>query len=121
MSDKKKSYDEDKVTLFQVDYDGHLIQRAARGMSLAEVCDMYGYSSGDLQGEDKKFLIYNYQKGRAAGIDSAIDYLFKHMQAKGGAGACTSYLVRFAKDWEENEAADKDVAGKKSFKITFAN
>jgi len=121
MSDRKTRYDEDKVTLFNVDYDHLLIRKAARGMTLAEICEMYGYCSSDINGEDKKFLIYNYQKGRADGIETAIDHLFKHMQSKGGAGACTSYLVRFAKDWEESEAADTDVAGKKSFKITFAN
>jgi len=110
-------YNPDKITF--TEHDEYTIRRVARGMTLAEVFELYGFGANDLSIDDNEFFMYNYRKGRLDGVDTAVTELFKHMQQKGGAGVAMSYLIRFAKDWPALEEADNDIAGKKSFKITF--
>ncbi len=85
-----------------------------------EVCEFFGAPSADeLQGEDKRFLLYWYKMGRQSGNADAVKALFNQMSQRGGGQVALSYLSRFADDWAAEVAADKEQSGKKTFTVVL--
>ena len=90
----------------------------ACGMSMNEVCEFFGAPEpSELGSEDMKFLKYWYKMGRASGNSEAVKALFGQMSQRGGGQVALSYLARFADDWTAEIEADKEQAGKKSFRV----
>ena len=115
---KEPEFNTEEMTYFDPNHEGEMIKEMGRGMSMNEVCDFFGAPSADeLKGEDKKFLLYWYKMGRQSGNKDAVNALFKQMDQRGGGQVALSYLARFADDWAAEVQADKEQAGKKSFRV----
>lgn len=111
------TFDESKISLFNVGYDCARIEEAARGLTRKDVLAFFGYAEEELNEDERAFFSHHYLIGRATGKNLAVDHLFKQMGQKGGAQASISYLVRFADNWEEKLEADGDA--KRKFVISI--
>ncbi len=115
---REPDFKTEEMTYFDDNHEGEMIKEMSRGMSMDEVCDFFGAPNAtELEGEDKKFLLYWYKMGRQAGNAEAVKALFNQMSQRGGGQVALSYLARFADDWAESVEADKEQSGKKSFRV----
>ena len=115
---KEPDFNTDEMTYFDPNHEGEMIKDMSRGLSMNEVCEFFGAPKADeVKGEDLKFLKYWYKMGRQTGNAEAVKALFAQMSQRGGGQVALSYLARFADDWTAEIEADKEQAGKKSFRV----
>jgi hypothetical protein len=82
------------------------IGEKSHGLDEQEVCDFWGLSYEELEGNDKWFFDFHYKKGRSEAKADAVKSLFRQMKGRNGKDASLAYLLRFNDDW------DKDVEDK---------
>ena len=86
--------------------DEYEIRTLARGMTMQEIANCFGYDYAELNEFDVRYLRAHWTRGRKAGIAQAVEDLFVQMKhPKTGADVCLNYLTRFADDWPEDGVA----------------
>jgi len=110
----------EKCEIFKVNSDGFEIRRIAKGTSLEECAQCFGYTLEELPEADRRFLIAMHARGRAEAKVEAVDAFFEKMKAtQNGGSLAWQYLAAFADDWpKDGVASAKDGL---SFKVILNN
>jgi hypothetical protein len=94
-----KSWDQTQMQFFNAAEHKAEIMALAQGLTMEEVLNFYGITSGILPDYDEFFFEVTYIRGRMKAKQEAVQSLFDNMKvAKGGIGtqASLAYLTRFA-------------------------
>lgn len=99
-----------ELEVFDPATDEFEIRRIAKGVSLEEAAQCFGYELNELPEADHRFLKAQWSRGRAEAKVEAVENLFTHMKSGKDAGQLSiRYLSTFGEEWpSDGVSATKD-------------
>lgn len=99
----------DNCEIFNPEEDGFEIRRIAKGVSLEEAAQCFGYDFEELPKDDQRFLRAMHARGRAEAKVNACENFFEKMRSSPNGGQLAAqYLALFGDEWPRDGVSVQD-------------
>jgi len=101
-----------ELEFFSAAFHSLEIAQLAAGLSEEEILQYYNVEKDELGEDDQKFLTMCFNRGRATGLNHAVQKLIENFTGRNGHQACLAYLGNFSGGWSESAESVKGMGGK---------